>query len=68
MMAVQELQDYLEDGNIRNSVNLPSISQERSGVMRLCIVNRNVPSILASITTLLSRDDVNVENMGYRRL
>jgi len=66
VMAVQELQDYLEDGNIRNSVNLPSISQERSGVMRLCIVNRNVPSILASITTLLSRDDVNVENMSNK--
>lgn len=66
VMAVQELQDYLEDGNIRNSVNLPSITQERSGVMRLCIVNRNVPSILANITTLLSKGDVNVENMSNK--
>ena len=66
VMAAQELMDYLENGNIRNSVNLPSVCQERSGAMRLCIVNRNVPSILASITALLSRDGVNVENMSNK--
>lgn len=66
VMAVQELQSYLENGNIRNSVNFPSVPLERSGVMRLCIINRNVPSILANITTLLSKDGVNVENMSNK--
>ena len=66
VMAVDELKDYLENGNIRNSVNMPAVSQERSGVCRLCILHRNVPAMLASITTLLSRDGVNVENMSNK--
>ena len=66
VMAVDELKDYLENGNIRNSVNMPAVSQERSGVCRLCILHRNVPAMLANITTLLSRDGVNVENMSNK--
>jgi D-3-phosphoglycerate dehydrogenase len=66
VMAVDELRDYLENGNVRNSVNLPAVSQERSGVCRLCILHKNVPAMLANITTLLSRDGVNVENMSNK--
>lgn len=66
VMAVDELTDYLENGNIRNSVNLPGVSLERSGAMRMCIIHRNVPAMLASITTLLSKDGVNVENMSNK--
>ena len=66
VMAVDELKDYLENGNIRNSVNLPAVSMERSGVMRLCVIHRNVPAMLASITGLLSRDGVNVENLSNK--
>ncbi len=66
VMAVEELMDYLENGNIRNSVNLPSISMERSGVMRLCMIHRNVPAMLANITTLLSRNQANVENLSNK--
>ena len=66
VMAVDELRDYLENGNIRNSVNLPAVSQERSGACRLCIIHKNVPAMLANITTLLSRDKVNVENMSNK--
>ena len=65
-MAVDELRDYLENGNIRNSVNLPAVSMERSGVMRMCIIHKNVPAMLASITTLLSKDGVNVENLSNK--
>jgi D-3-phosphoglycerate dehydrogenase len=36
---------------------------DRTGVMRMCIVNRNIPAMLANITTLLAKDHVNVENM-----
>ena len=62
-MAVDELKDYLENGNIKNSVNFPDVRMDRSGVQRLCIVNRNVPAMLANITALLAKDRVNVENM-----
>ena len=66
VMAVEELMDYLENGNIRNSVNLPAVSMERSGIMRLCLFHRNVPAMLANITTLLSKDGVNVENLSNK--
>lgn len=65
-MAVDELRDYLENGNVRNSVNLPSVSMDRSGVMRMCIIHKNIPAMLASITTLLSKDGVNVENLSNK--
>ena len=63
VMAAQELRDYLETGNIRNSVNLPTLEQDWSGETRLCIIHRNVPNMLASITATLSKDQVNVANM-----
>ena len=63
LMAAQQLRDYLETGNIRNSVNLPTLEQDWSGETRLCIIHRNVPNMLASVTTVLSREHVNVENM-----
>lgn len=66
VMAVEELKDYLENGNIRNSVNLPAVTMERSGVMRVCAIHRNVPAMLANITALLSRDGVNVENLSNK--
>ena len=66
IMAVDELKDYLENGNIRNSVNLPAVSLDRSGVMRLCIIHKNVPAMLANITSLFGRDGVNVENLSNK--
>ena len=63
LMAAQQLRDYLETGNIRNSVNLPTLEQDWAGETRLCIIHRNVPNMLASITAALSRENVNVENI-----
>ncbi|MEG1989097.1 MAG: phosphoglycerate dehydrogenase [Oscillibacter sp.] len=63
VMAAQELQDYLENGNIKNSVNFPSLAQERSGICRLCLIHKNIPAMLANITVALSNECVNVENM-----
>ena len=63
VMAANELRDYLENGNIKNSVNFPNVSMERSGAQRLCVIHRNVPAVIASITTQLGDDGVNVENM-----
>ena len=64
VMAADELRDYLENGNIKNSVNLPDVYLERSGVQRLCLLHKNIPAMLASITALLSRDGVNVESLS----
>lgn len=63
VMAAGELRDFLENGNIKNSVNFPNVIMERSGVQRLCVIHRNVPAVIASITTQLGDDGVNVENM-----
>jgi len=66
VMAAEELRDYLENGNIKNSVNFPDVYLERSGVMRLCVIHKNIPAMLANITALLSRDGVNVENLSNK--
>ena len=63
VMAVRELEDYLTNGNITNSVNLPNLTQERSGIARVCVIHRNVPAMLTNIMTTLSDDGINVENM-----
>lgn len=62
-MAAQQLKDYLENGNIKNSVNLPALSMERSGAVRLGIIHRNIPSMLSQITQTLSAQKINIENM-----
>ena len=65
-MAVDTLRDYLESGNIRSSVNLPEMTMDRSGVQRLCVLHKNVPGMLANITSLFGRDGVNVENLSNK--
>ena len=62
-MAARQLQDYLVNGNIRNSVNLPNLEQEWSGISRLCLIHKNVPAMLTNIMSTLSNDGINVENM-----
>ena len=66
VMAAEELRDYLENGNIKNSVNFPDVYLERSGAQRLCVIHKNIPAMLANITALLSRDGVNVENLSNK--
>ena len=63
VMAANQVKDFLENGNIKNSVNFPNVVMERSGVQRLCVIHRNVPAVIAQITTQLGADGVNVENM-----
>ena len=63
VMAADELRDYLENGNIKNSVNFPNVDLPRSGALRLGLIHRNVPAMLANITLVLSKEGVNVENM-----
>ena len=63
VMAVNQLEDYLVNGNIVNSVNLPSVSQDWSGISRLCLIHKNMPAMLTQIMSSLSEDGINVENM-----
>lgn len=65
-MAVKEIKDYLENGNITNSVNFPNVIQERDSKERLCITNKNVPNILASVSKLFADYNLNIENMVNR--
>ena len=62
-MAAQELYDYLVNGNIKNSVNLPNATLERLGKSRLCVIHRNVPNMINSILDLVSARNINVEHM-----
>lgn len=66
VMAAHELQDYLDNGNITNSVNLPNVSMERSGDARICVIHRNIPNILAQITSIVSGVGMNVENLANK--
>ena len=64
VMAVKEVRDFLENGNIKNSVNYPNCD---AGVCqtagRITIAHKNVPNMLSQFTTLFSKDGVNIENM-----
>ena len=60
-MAAEELMDYLENGNITHSVNMPDISMPRSGDYRICVIHKNVPTVLNRITGIVS--EINIENM-----
>lgn len=62
-MAAQELVDFLENGNIKNSVNLPNADMPRSGGFRVCVVHKNIPSIISHITSVFSDRKINIENM-----
>ncbi len=62
-MAAAELIDYIENGNIVNSVNLPEISMPRSSKTRVCVIHKNIPNMLNAITSIVSENGVNIENM-----
>ena len=62
VMAANELIDYIENGNITNSVNLPNASMNATG-KKICIIHKNVPSIISQITAIFGNNGVNIENM-----
>lgn len=59
-MAAQELIDYLEDGNIKNSVNMPNVFMQRTGKVRVTVIHKNQPNMIATITDTISKDGVNI--------
>lgn len=62
-MAVKQVIDYIENGNIVNSVNFPTVSEPRRTKYRVCIIHKNVPNMLAQFATLLANKNMNIENM-----
>ncbi|MDO4743609.1 MAG: phosphoglycerate dehydrogenase [bacterium] len=63
MMAAKELIDYIENGNITNSVNMPNISMPKSGTVRVCVIHKNLPTMLTQVTAKFSDSGINIENM-----
>ena len=65
-MAVNQIRDFLENGNITNSVNFPQTKLEEpipAGGGRLCIADKNVPNMVGQITTILAAEKVNISGM-----
>ena len=66
VMASKELIDYIENGNIVNSVNYPSVAGPRSTVCRVCVMHRNLPGLISQISGVMSDNGINVESMLNR--
>jgi len=63
VMAVQQLVDFLQTGNINNSVNFPNINLPRSTKSRIAITNKNVPAMIGQIATTLGELELNIADM-----
>jgi D-3-phosphoglycerate dehydrogenase len=63
VMVAEEIRDYLENGNVRNSVNFPKVYMKRYGGYRLAVVNENVPAMLGQISTALADSGLNIIDM-----
>lgn len=63
VMVVQQIRDYLENGNIRNSVNFPEAILPRTEGYRICIANANVPNMLGQISSTLAGSGLNILDM-----
>ncbi len=66
VMAARELREFLENGNITNSVNFPDASMPHLGDARVCVMHYNIPHMLARFSSILSNENINIENMLNR--
>ncbi len=66
IMAVDQMKEFLENGNIINSVNFPAAEMEHTGGARIIIANKNVPNMVSQISTLLATEGYNIANMLNR--
>ena len=64
IMAAHELDEFLTCGNVKNSVNLPNVSIPHTGAERVCLIHKNVPTVLGQITGIVAKYNVNIENMA----
>jgi D-3-phosphoglycerate dehydrogenase len=66
VLVVDQLRDYLENGNVRNAVNFPETVTPRESDYRMAIANANVPNMLGQISTEMARAGLNIHNMLNR--
>ncbi len=66
VMASRELIDYIENGNIVNSVNFPNVELNKTGDVMVCIMHKNVPEFITKITAIVSKDGANIENFVHK--
>ena len=62
-MAVEEMKDFLENGNITNSVNFADCSMSRTGAKRLIVANKNIPTMVSKVTSFLADNKINIVDM-----
>ena len=62
-MAANELSDYLKNGNIAHSVNLPDVPLGAPEGVRVLVIHENVPNMVATITTCVSAEQINIDNL-----
>ena len=63
IMAVNQVKDFLENGNIKNSVNFPNAEMESHNEARILIANRNVPNMVSQISAVLATEGINIDNL-----
>ena len=63
IMAAEQLKDFLENGNITNSVNFPELIEPRKSKFRITLSNNNIAGMIGQITTILAENDLNILNM-----
>ncbi|MCL2343618.1 MAG: 3-phosphoglycerate dehydrogenase family protein [Firmicutes bacterium] len=67
LMAAAQTADYLENGNITNSVNFPELKSPKTpGISRLCVLHKNIPNMIAGVASVLASAGLNIESMHNR--
>jgi D-3-phosphoglycerate dehydrogenase len=64
IMAAKQLREYLLNGNIKNSVNFPTVSLPHTAKARVCVMHKNVPNVLSQVTSAFAAEGVNIENLA----
>ena len=68
IMVAENVKDYLENGNIRHSVNFPEVVMPRADAWRITIANANVPNMVGQISTCLAHAGLNIEDLLNKSL
>ena len=63
IMAVRQMIDFLENGNIKNSVNFPEMYAPRTTKQRICVLHKNIPAMISGISNVVSNAELNIENL-----
>jgi D-3-phosphoglycerate dehydrogenase len=66
IMVVRQMMNYLENGNLTNTVNFPNLTMGRESPYRMAVANTNVPNMLGQISTNMAKAGLNIHNMGNK--